>query len=136
MAAEVMGRPLDCDQPPWEMHLIEGLDGGKVGLIAKLHHAVIDGVSGAELLAQLLDVTPEVPVKVECHSPWRPPALPSRSRLVSEALPRLLTSPIRVLAAAREVGRTTVRLAFHAAGDGTEGIVHSARAHRPTSTVL
>jgi len=115
MAAEVMGRPLDCDQPPWEMHLIEGLDGGKIGLIAKLHHAVIDGVSGAELLAQLLDVTPDVTVKLEDLSPWRPPALPSRSRLVSEALPRLLTSPMRFLGAAREIGRTTVRLAFHAA---------------------
>ena len=51
MVAEVMGRPLQPAQPPWEMHVIEGLAGGMVGLIAKVHHAVIDGVAGAQLLA-------------------------------------------------------------------------------------
>ncbi|HXP33515.1 MAG TPA: wax ester/triacylglycerol synthase domain-containing protein, partial [Acidimicrobiales bacterium] len=43
MVAKVMGRPLQPEQPPWEMHVIEGLAGGMVGLIAKVHHAVIDG---------------------------------------------------------------------------------------------
>ena len=59
MVAEVMGRPLTPGQPPWEMHVIEGLAGGKVGLIAKVHHSVIDGVAGAQMLAQLLDLAPE-----------------------------------------------------------------------------
>jgi diacylglycerol O-acyltransferase len=122
MVAEVMSRPLDPEQPPWEMDVIEGLQGGKVGLIAKLHHAVIDGVSGALLLAQLLDGTPEVTVASETRRPWQPPALPSASRLVADALPELLTSPIRAIRAAREVGRTTWRLASHAAGRGTEAV--------------
>ena len=52
LVAEVMGRPLTPGQPPWEMHVIEGLAGGKIGLIAKVHHSVIDGVAGAEMLAQ------------------------------------------------------------------------------------
>ena len=47
MVADVMGRPLTPDQPPWEMHVVEGLADGKVGLIAKVHHSVIDGVAGA-----------------------------------------------------------------------------------------
>ena len=55
MVAAVMGRPLDPDQPPWEMHVVEGLEGGKIGLIAKIHHSVIDGVAGVQLMAQLLD---------------------------------------------------------------------------------
>ena len=59
MVAAVMGRPLLPEQPPWEMHVVEGLAGGMVGLIAKVHHSVIDGVAGAQLLAQLLDLTPE-----------------------------------------------------------------------------
>jgi diacylglycerol O-acyltransferase / wax synthase len=122
MAAEVMSRPLDPEQPPWEMEVIEGLQGGKIGLIAKLHHSVIDGVSGAQLLAQLLDVTPEVAAASEVRRPWQPPALPSASRLISEALPELLRSPLRVIRAAREVGRTTWRLASHAAGRGTEAV--------------
>src|SRR5580698_10605404 len=57
--AEVMGRPLDLHQPPWEMHVVEGLADGKVGLIAKIHHSVIDGVAGVQLMAQLLDFGPE-----------------------------------------------------------------------------
>jgi WS/DGAT/MGAT family acyltransferase len=136
LAAEVMGRPLRPGQPPWEMHVIEGLSGGRVGLIAKLHHAVVDGVSGAELLAQLLDITPQDP-PVEAGSPWRPPALPSGARLVAEAIPHLLSSPLRALRAAREVGRTTLRLAFHAADGGREAVTIplGAPAHFATTAV-
>ena len=56
--AQVMGRPLTPGLPPWEMHLVEDMAGGRVGLIAKVHHAVIDGVAGATMLARLLDLTP------------------------------------------------------------------------------
>jgi diacylglycerol O-acyltransferase len=58
-AAEVMGRPLNLHQPPWEMHVVEGLADGRIGLIAKVHHSVIDGVAGVQLMAQLLDFAPE-----------------------------------------------------------------------------
>ena len=59
MVAKVMSRPLQPDQPPWEMHVIEDLADGRVGLIAKVHHSVVDGVAGAALMAELLDLTPE-----------------------------------------------------------------------------
>ena len=58
-AAEVMSRPLDRHRPPWEMYIVEGLDDGMVAAISKVHHAAIDGVSGAEATAQLLDLSPE-----------------------------------------------------------------------------
>jgi WS/DGAT/MGAT family acyltransferase len=114
MVGTVMGRPLTPGQPPWEMHVIEGLAGGRVGLIAKVHHAVIDGVAGAQLLAQLLDLTPEGRAVTETCPPWLPPALPSQTRLFTDALPSVVKSPLRVLRAAREVGKTAVRLARHA----------------------
>ncbi len=114
MVASVMGRPLTPGQPPWEMHVIEGLSGGRVGLIAKVHHAVIDGVAGAQLLAQLLDLSPEGRAVTETCPPWLPPALPSHTRLVTDALPSMVRSPLRMLRAAREVGKTAVRLARHA----------------------
>lgn len=122
LTAEVMGRPLRSEQPPWEMHLVEGLSGGRIGLIAKVHHAVIDGMSGAQLMARLLDISCEGPTTPEVHSPWRPSALPSGLRLVTEALPRILTSPIRLIRAAHEVGRTSLRLARHAADGGTGAV--------------
>ncbi|WP_049571712.1 wax ester/triacylglycerol synthase domain-containing protein, partial [Nonomuraea sp. SBT364] len=57
--AEIHARRLDRAHPLWEMHLIHGLAGGLVGVYTKVHHAAIDGVSGAETLAALLDLTPE-----------------------------------------------------------------------------
>ena len=112
------GRPLVAHQPPWEMHVIEGLvieglEGGRIGLIAKIHHAVVDGVAGIQLMAQLLDLSEEGRPTV-VSPPWAPAALPSGTRLVATALPNILTSPVRALRATREVGRTALRLARRA----------------------
>jgi WS/DGAT/MGAT family acyltransferase len=114
MVAAVMGRPLIPAQPPWEMHVIEGIAGGRVGLIAKVHHSVIDGVAGAELLAQLLDLGPEGRAVTETCPPWLPARLPSHGQLVTDALPSVMQSPLRLVRAAREVGRTSLRLARRA----------------------
>jgi len=114
MVAGVMGRPLTPAQPPWEMHVIEGLAGGRVGLIAKVHHSVIDGVAGAQLLAQLLDLSAEGRAVTETCPPWLPARLPSHTQLVTDALPSMVQSPLRLVRAAREVGRTSLRLARRA----------------------
>ncbi|MFG6191582.1 wax ester/triacylglycerol synthase family O-acyltransferase [Nonomuraea sp. JJY05] len=57
--AEIHARRLDRAHPLWEMHLINGLTDGRVAVYTKVHHAAIDGVSGAETLATLLDLTPD-----------------------------------------------------------------------------
>jgi diacylglycerol O-acyltransferase / wax synthase len=120
LVATIMGRPLCPEQPPWEMHVIEGLAGGRVGLVAKVHHSAIDGVAGAQLLAQLLDLTAEgLPVTDAC-APWTPPSLPSNTSLIADAVPHLIASPVRTLRALRELGRTTVRMA-RCALDGATG---------------
>ena len=119
MVARVMGRPLQPAQPPWEMHIVEGLAGGSVGLIAKMHHSVIDGVAGAAMLAQLLDLTPEGSAATEPCPPWTPPRLPTQGQLVSDALPNVVHGPVRAARAAREMGRTAVRLARCALDEST-----------------
>jgi len=57
--ADIHGRRLDRAHPLWEMHLIDGLGDGMVAVYTKVHHAAIDGVSGAETLATLLDLSPD-----------------------------------------------------------------------------
>ncbi|MEV0383634.1 wax ester/triacylglycerol synthase family O-acyltransferase [Nonomuraea sp. NPDC050643] len=57
--AELHARRLDRAHPLWEMHLIHGLPDGLVAVYTKVHHAAIDGISGAETLATLLDLTPD-----------------------------------------------------------------------------
>jgi diacylglycerol O-acyltransferase len=68
--ARIFSRPLDRARPLWEAYLIQGLKDGQVGLLTKIHHAAVDGVSGAEIMTTLLDLTPEG------HEP--PPPLDSR----------------------------------------------------------
>ena len=57
--ARIMARPLDRARPLWEAYVIQGLRDGQVGLLTKIHHSVVDGVSGAEILSALLDLTPD-----------------------------------------------------------------------------
>ena len=57
--ARIFARPLDRTRPLWELYLIHGLEGGRVALLTKIHHAVVDGMSGAEILGVLLDLSPQ-----------------------------------------------------------------------------
>jgi WS/DGAT/MGAT family acyltransferase len=57
--ARLHGRALDRARPLWEIYLITGLRGGRAAVYSKIHHAAMDGVSGDDVLAAVLDVTPE-----------------------------------------------------------------------------
>ena len=57
--SRIMARPLDRSRPLWELYLIHGLEDGHSAVLTKIHHAVIDGMSGAEIMGLLLDLTPE-----------------------------------------------------------------------------
>src|SRR5919107_5307760 len=57
--ARIFSRPLDRARPLWELYLIHGLESGMTAMLTKIHHAVIDGMSGAEIMGLLLDLAPE-----------------------------------------------------------------------------
>jgi WS/DGAT/MGAT family acyltransferase len=57
--ARIFSRPLDRARPLWEVYVIQGLKSGHTAMLTKIHHAVIDGLSGAEIMGLLLDLTPE-----------------------------------------------------------------------------
>ena len=58
LTAAIVGVPLDRSRPLWEIHVVEGLHDGNVALIGKIHHAAVDGISGADLFVHLFDLTP------------------------------------------------------------------------------
>jgi diacylglycerol O-acyltransferase len=57
--ARITSRPLDRGRPLWELYLIHGLEAGHTAMLTKIHHALIDGMSGAEIMGLLLDLSPE-----------------------------------------------------------------------------
>src|SRR5437867_2406324 len=57
--ARIASRPLDRSRPLWELYLIHGLEDGHKALLTKIHHSMIDGLSGAEIMGVLFDLAPE-----------------------------------------------------------------------------
>ncbi|WP_433229784.1 wax ester/triacylglycerol synthase family O-acyltransferase [Actinomadura formosensis] len=58
LASRLLGRRLDLTRSPWEVWLVEGLPDGRWALFSKVHHCMVDGLAGIDLLTVLLDVAP------------------------------------------------------------------------------
>lgn len=118
LVGRVMSQQLDRGKPLWEMWIIEGLSEGRWAVITKVHHCMVDGVSGTELLTVILDSErdPELPAPDD----WRPERQPSGAALAVQALARRAVSPYEQLravrSAARSPGRATRTAAVTARG--------------------
>ena len=84
LAGRIVSTPLDRSRPLWELWVVEGLDDDRFALIAKIHHCMIDGVSGVDLTTILLNVVPSS--EVEEQELWVPRPAPTPIQLsVAEA---------------------------------------------------
>ena len=92
VVARVMSQRLDRTRPLWEMWVVQGLADGRWALIAKVHHAMVDGVSGVDLLDVLLDDDPGAAPPEPAT--WSPERQPSSAELALRALGHRAVSPI------------------------------------------
>jgi diacylglycerol O-acyltransferase len=92
---DVCSRQLDRTKPLWEMYIVEGLRGGQIAVVTKIHHCTIDGVSGAELLSQLFDLEPDPGPRPGPETPASvDERLPSDLQLLAQSLATRLTRPV------------------------------------------
>jgi diacylglycerol O-acyltransferase / wax synthase len=78
----VMSAPLPHDRPLWELHIADRLDDGRIGVVGKVHHAMVDGIAAVALAALLLDPTPDPPPPEP--DDWDPLPEPSGVQLLAE----------------------------------------------------
>jgi diacylglycerol O-acyltransferase / wax synthase len=95
--ARIHARPLDRTRPLWEMYLLHNVEGGRQAIYTKVHHAAIDGVSGAEILATIMDVTVEPRIDDPPEDVWAPGRLPGPAALIGRGLADMATQPWDVM---------------------------------------
>src|SRR3954464_13803460 len=94
--ARIAARPLDRSRPLWELYLIHGLEDGHKALLTKIHHSLIDGLSGAEIMGVLFDLAPEgreLPEPSENGSDRKPTDL----EMLTRGLMGIPKYPLRIL---------------------------------------
>jgi diacylglycerol O-acyltransferase len=119
LAGRVFSQRLDRDKPLWEVWIVEGLDGDRFALLSKVHHSLVDGVSGADLMTVLFDISPDPAPPADPPERWTARPLPSGSELLGEALLERATEPreiVRTMRAALRGPRQFARNTLEAAG--------------------
>ncbi len=95
VTAEVLATPLDLSRPPWAIHVIHGLSGGRVAVATSIHHSASDGVGMAELFAILHDPSPEVRSFGGNGAGAPAGAVPSRLSMFARGVAGLPRQPVR-----------------------------------------
>jgi WS/DGAT/MGAT family acyltransferase len=95
LSARIMRQHLDRDRPLWEMWLVEGLEGDRLAVVSKVHHCMIDGVSGVDLMKILMKPTPDR--EIPRGPTWWPRPAPSGLQLLTDEVRRRARMPFDLL---------------------------------------
>jgi diacylglycerol O-acyltransferase len=131
LMARIMTQRLDRDYPLWEYWLVEGLEQGRWALISKVHHCMVDGVSGTDLYRVIFDASPEPPpLPAPDQSPVPPE--PSGLELAARAALNGVLLPVREGSAIQRA-LANPELAVRQAADALRGMVRLAEALPPAA---
>jgi diacylglycerol O-acyltransferase len=120
LAGRLFSQRLDRSKPLWEIWLVQRMAGKRFALIAKTHHALVDGISGVDITTVLFDTSPEPAGTARPPVPWTAKPLPGSAKLLGEALMERATVPA-------EMGRGTralLRAPRRVAGQVKDNVAH------------
>jgi diacylglycerol O-acyltransferase / wax synthase len=110
LAGHVFSQHLDRDKPLWEVWLVEGLEDDRFAVLSKTHHALVDGISGVDIISVLFDTSPEPAAPTGPGDRWLPRPLPSPAQLLGEALVERATLPGEITRSVRALLRGPRRI--------------------------
>lgn len=115
LVEHVYSTPLERDRPLWEVWITDNLADGRIGVVGKAHHCMVDGIAAVELASLFCDVTAEPP-PAEPAGPWAPAAEPRRRDLLVRAVEDRVRDQLRVVEIPKQVIRSPKRV-FGLAGE-------------------
>ncbi len=117
MAAQFYNPPMDRSRALWRMIFITGLEGidglpkNAFATVTQIHHANIDGVSGAEIMATIFDMFP-TPSKIKPpKEPWKPEPIPSYRELIGKSYSDTTSTPGKIIDFVRHTGGNLLEIA-------------------------
>jgi diacylglycerol O-acyltransferase / wax synthase len=105
LAGRLFSQRLDRSKPLWEIWLVQNMSGGRFALVAKTHHALVDGISGVDITTVLFDTAREPAAPTAPPTPWSAKPLPGQAKLLGEALVERATVPGEMVRGARALVR-------------------------------
>lgn len=135
VVAECLSEPLAHDRPLWQLRVADRLDGGRVGIVGKLHHCMVDGSGVVELGSLLLDLDPDA--TPERAKEWTPEPGPGPAGLLAAGLADLAREQLRMARSAAGAARSPRRAVALAGGApaAAQALFDAVRPARPVPPI-
>jgi WS/DGAT/MGAT family acyltransferase len=124
LVGRIMSQKLDATKPMWEMWFVEGLERGHLAVVSKVHHCLIDGVSGVDLLSAFMGSNADYRARPSDHR-WIPRPAPSRLAMLGREVTRRAGLPLRLMQQASRAAqrpRSSADAVVHAASGFAESL--------------
>jgi WS/DGAT/MGAT family acyltransferase len=97
IVGDILSRPMDRSRPLWEMWVVEGRQDGLLAIVSKVHHSAIDGITGANMMAELFDLEPDAPPRQPVPDTWEPERAPGELEMIGRAVYEVVSRPVGVV---------------------------------------